>query len=73
MVKVTKIAVWKIENSYYENAKAAEAAARRIILRDFLSYEGVDLDEDQLDSLADKLIDNWDSFQQQVAAAMSGT
>lgn len=70
MVKVTKVAVWKIGPSYIEDAKAAEKEARRLIIREMMKKarrprKGKDE--------ADWVGDNWDEIERRTKAAMTGT
>ena len=70
MVKVTKVAVWKIGNTYIESAKEAEKETRREIIREMLvAEENMGIGEGPADWIAD----NWDEISNRTKAALAGT
>lgn len=70
MVKVTKVAVWKIGNTFIESAVEATREVRRIIALELLE-EGAD-EQLTLSEAADWIADNHDSLEAKVKAAMAG-
>lgn len=70
MVKVTKVAVWKIGAAYIESAKEAEKETRRMVIKEMLvAEENMAIGE----SPADWFADNWDDINNRTKAALAGT
>lgn len=74
MVKVTKVAAWKIGDKFIESAKEAEAATRQLVIGELLA----DLHEDDepfasAEKLADWVSRNWDNILVRTKEALAGT
>lgn len=72
MVKVSKIAVWKIGNEYVEDSKEAEKAIRTAIISEMIA----EVEEGQILSAQDTgkfVAESWDAISAKVKAAMAGT
>lgn len=69
MVKVTKVAVWKIGDRFIESAAEATKAARLEIIREMLVNE-----ENQFagQGPAEWMSSNWDAIEAKTKAAMTG-
>lgn len=74
MVKVSKIAVWEVEGVLHRDAKTAERAARRALIKELMAEQKTDVSE-FIDSgeLAEWIVDSWDTIQSRVERAMAGT
>lgn len=77
MVKVVKVAAWKIGDRYIEDAKEAERATRELVIRELLTEWSANGSGDpQLklkDSIANWVAENWDAIESRTKAAMAGT
>ena len=75
MVKVSKVAAWKIGSEYIEDAKAAEQRVRQLVVEELLSEENPDGDvmmgSDH--DVAAWVATNWDLIVARVKEAMAGT
>lgn len=74
MVRVSKIAVWDVDGVLHRDAKMAERAARRAIIKELMVEQKTDVSE-FVDSgeLAEWIADSWDTVQGRVEKAMAGT
>ena len=70
MVKVTKVAVWKIGNIYIESAKEAEKETRRVVIQEMIEAT-TDHPSNQVSG--DWIADNWDEIEVLTKKAMAGT
>jgi hypothetical protein len=70
MVKVSKVAVWKIGDQYFPDAQAATKETRRLVIEEMLVQE-----ENMFagQSPSSWMADNWDSIEARVKAAMAGS
>lgn len=69
MVKVSKIAVWKVGDLYIEDAKEAVKVIRKEIIREVISEDSLSAYEDEADYFAH----HWEAIDQKVKAALAGT
>lgn len=70
MVKVTKVAVWKVGNTFIEDFKEAEQHVRCEIIREMLvAEENMAIGE----SPAEWMSSNWDDIEARVKTALAGT
>lgn len=77
MVKVQKVAAWKVGTMYIENADEAEKQTRRLVILELMEEQGglqkpLEFDGSH-DQVADWVIDNWDEVSRRTKAAMAGT
>lgn len=77
MVKVTKIAAWKIGNKFFEEATEAEAEARRIIVEELLAEQNPERKFDQWfenpADIAEWISRHWAVIEARLKAAMAGS
>lgn len=71
MVKVMKVAAWKIGEEYIEDAKAAEQRVRQLVLEEMM-------DEQKAAGIGDFsfsswMAKNWDEAEARVKKAMAGS
>lgn len=72
MVKVSKVAAWKIGSEYIEDAKAAEQRVRQLVVEELLAEQ----EESQLandEDVAEWVAINWEEMESRVKKAMAGT
>ena len=69
MVKVAKVAVWKIGNTYIESAKEAEKETRRMVIQELIAEESPSAYADEADYFAHY----WETIEARTKAAMTGT
>ena len=69
MVKVNKVAVWKVEGAYYESLDQAIKAVRTQAIRELIAEKKANQYEDEADMIADL----WDEIETRVEKAMAGT
>lgn len=69
MVKVKKVAAWKIGDRFIEDAKEAEKVVRAEVIRELMKEDSASAYEDE----ADFFSHHWDTIEQRVKAAMAGT
>lgn len=77
MVKVVKVAAWRIGGRYIEDAKEAEREVRKLVIIEMLEDHPhkiwEDADEGATDNVADWVAANWDEIENRVKKAMAGT
>lgn len=69
MVKVTKVAAWKIGEEYIEDAKAAEQRVRQLVVEEMI-------DEQKAAGIKDFpswIAKSWDEIEARVKKAMAGS
>ena len=72
MVKVSKVATWKIGSEYIEDAKAAEQRVRQLVVEELLEeQEDAKLCGDE--DVAEWVATHWDLIVARVKEAMAGT
>lgn len=70
MVNVTKVAAWKVGNTFIEDAKEAEKEVRRLVVMELIGEQPGDYST--VDLIADWVVDNFDKIETRVKAAMAG-
>lgn len=78
MVKVTKVAVWKVDGSYFEDAKQAEKVVRQMVIEELLTEQapGIEKWEHHFESrheMSEWVSMSWDAIENRTKAAMAGT
>ena len=68
MVKVSKIAVWEVEDEIFRDVKSATNRARRAIIEELYDTEMPSEEE-----IPEWIAGNWDKITQQVERAMAST
>lgn len=69
MVKVTKVAAWKIGDKFIESAKEAEKETRRLVIQELMAEDSASAYEDEADYFAH----HWDTIEARTKAAMAGS
>lgn len=77
MVKVAKIAVWKVGAQYFESIEPATTAVRRAIIEELMLEDGEDgliWDEVELNGcISDWVSTRWNEIERRVKEALAGT
>lgn len=68
MVKVQKVAVWKVEGGFYENLDDATKACRAVVIREILQEAKANEYEDEAAMFAAL----WDDIERRVDQALAG-
>lgn len=69
MVKVVKVAAWRIGDRYIESAKEAERETRKLVIRELMAEDNASAYEDEADYMAH----HWETIDKRVKEAMAGT
>lgn len=73
MVRVSKIAVWKVGiGEIYEDQKSAEAAVREAVIEELMAEQDFHPEEDNRGMIAMWVSQNFDKMEARVKAAMAG-
>ena len=71
MVKVSKVAVWKIGNEYIEDATRAAQAVRRMVIEELLRERQV-REPMSIEQISEFVSTNYDQIETRVKSAMAG-
>lgn len=71
-VEVTKVAVWKVNGTLFEDVKTATKETRRLVIEELATESGYEFADDGSD-IAFWVADNWDRIEARVERAMAGT
>ena len=72
MVKVTKIAAWKIGNEFFEDMARATTEVRRLVIIEMLEEEGPGMEGITPEDIASWIAGSFDKIEARVKAAMAG-
>lgn len=73
MVRVTKVAVWKLENGeIYEDQKSAERAVREAVIEELMAEKEFNPEADNRGQVASWVAEQFTTIETRVKTAMAG-